>query len=394
MGLGVITKGVGFLPALALLPYAWARWRRWAGIPRFRFPWWHGVLGPLTLLAVIAAWLLPMLVAVAASGDLALEAYRDEILFHQTATRYVAAWHHERWCGYFLLEVAPWAWLPLTLAMPWLLPGWWRRLRRHEARTLLLVGWIVLVLLFFSSSPGKRGVYLLPTAPALALAAAPLLPGIIQRRRARATATGALLLFSSVLSLVGLAVLLAPRPVNDALSHYRGEASVVALPLLIIGLGGLFLALSLRHRGPLALAGFFWGMWLVVGWWIFPALNPLRSAAPFMDEVEAALGPGDELAIVQWREQLVLLSDLPITTFGYARRDVAEEARDAATWAVSEERHRWVLVPEQQLDPCFDRSAVTAMGWRHGRSWYLAPAHAVTEACRSSVTAHQTSNRL
>src|SRR3546814_17598110 len=31
-GLGVITTGVGFLALLALLPYAWMRWRDWKGL--------------------------------------------------------------------------------------------------------------------------------------------------------------------------------------------------------------------------------------------------------------------------------------------------------------------------------------------------------------------------
>ncbi|WP_268604404.1 hypothetical protein, partial [Escherichia coli] len=39
----------------------------------------------------------------------------------------------------------------------------------------------VLVLVFFSASPGKREVYLLPMLPAMALAVAPLLPGLLRR---------------------------------------------------------------------------------------------------------------------------------------------------------------------------------------------------------------------
>src|SRR3546814_8561366 len=48
-GLGVITKGVGFLALLALLPYAWMRWRDWKGLsapaPRGAGRWALGAVG-------------------------------------------------------------------------------------------------------------------------------------------------------------------------------------------------------------------------------------------------------------------------------------------------------------------------------------------------------------
>src|SRR5262249_39061503 len=59
-GLGVITKGVGFLPFLVFLPYAWAKWRKWP-TPLLtgsvvRWSW-----APLAFFAAIALWLVPML---------------------------------------------------------------------------------------------------------------------------------------------------------------------------------------------------------------------------------------------------------------------------------------------------------------------------------------------
>ena len=43
----------------------------------------------------------------------------------------------------------------------------------------------MLVLLFFSFSPGKRDVYILPALPMTVLALAPLLPGLLRRRGVR-----------------------------------------------------------------------------------------------------------------------------------------------------------------------------------------------------------------
>ena len=69
--------------------------------------------------------------------------------------------------------------------LPWLAPAWARDLRKRSATTLLLGGWILLVLLFFSLSDGKRSVYIFPAAPALALLAAPHLASITARPGAR-----------------------------------------------------------------------------------------------------------------------------------------------------------------------------------------------------------------
>src|SRR5690606_22042473 len=101
-------------------------------------------------------------------------AYRDNILFKQTGERYVAAWHHVKPWWYYLANVVPWAWLPWTLALPWAIPAWFRRLRRGDARIGFALGGTILILAFFSLSPGKRGVYILPTIPLLILALAPL----------------------------------------------------------------------------------------------------------------------------------------------------------------------------------------------------------------------------
>src|SRR6185312_11887736 len=92
-GLGVITKGVGFLPLLLLVPYFTVRWLRWP-LPRMEPAGWRWLIAPATMLLAIALWLVPMLIAVALSNDPHLVAYRNEILFRQTVTRYSAAWHH------------------------------------------------------------------------------------------------------------------------------------------------------------------------------------------------------------------------------------------------------------------------------------------------------------
>src|SRR5688500_13170625 len=125
-GLGVISKGVGFLALLALLPYALMRWRRWPGLvaPGPDHPGsehagsehaGHWLAGAFAFLGAIALWFVPMLVSVVTSGDPDQRAYLDELLFHQTATRYTSAWHHQQPAWYFLGVIASF-WLPFSLA--------------------------------------------------------------------------------------------------------------------------------------------------------------------------------------------------------------------------------------------------------------------------------------
>jgi len=382
MGAGVITKGVGFLPLALLAPYALARARRWPGVPRFPLPWRHAVLGPLVMLAVAAAWAVPMLLHVAASGDPALAAYRDNLLFKQTGERYAAAWHHVRWAGYYLVNVVPWAWLPLTLALPWLLPAWRRRLARREPRSVLLLGWVALVLLFFSASPGKRGVYVLPAAPAFVLAAAPLLPGLLRRPAVRRLALVATAALAGLLAAVAGWLLAAPaaRVAPLLARNDAPPAAVIAAPLAALAVTGALLALVLRRRGELALGAFLAALWLVTGWWVQPLLDPMRSAAPFMARVGELAGPDGEIALVQWKEQFVLHADRPVRHFGYFREDLEQEAREAAAWLLAGGR-RVVLLPRESLAPCFDASLCTGLGQRHRKLWFVADAAAVTVAC-------------
>ena len=110
-GFGVITKGVGFLPILILLPFAFLRAPDWAPRVAVRASAKWG-MGPLAFLLAVGVWLVPMLLA--ARQDPALASYRDEILFHQTIGRYANAWHHREPVWFFFTNVIPWLWLPLT----------------------------------------------------------------------------------------------------------------------------------------------------------------------------------------------------------------------------------------------------------------------------------------
>ncbi len=186
-GVGIFTKGVGFLPVLLLIPYFALRGARWQGLATIDagkggWRWW---LAPLAMLLAVSLWFVPMLIAVATSGSAEYAAYRDEILFKQTVGRYAAAWHHVKPWYYFIVEVIPALWLPWSLLLFWLVPRFKAAFHERNARVWLPLFWLLIVLVFFSASPGKRGVYLLPALPALALAALPFLESVLSRAGVR-----------------------------------------------------------------------------------------------------------------------------------------------------------------------------------------------------------------
>src|SRR5690606_22784586 len=196
-------KGVGFLPLLALLPFALMARRGWQGLtpaPAGSGLRWSA--GVLAFLGAIALWLVPVLAVGLTSGDPGHAEYLDNLLFKQTAQRYADPWHHTEPFWYFG-QVVLFFWLPFSLALPWLVTPWMRAWRERDARVWLPLAWFVLVLLFFSASAGKRDMYLLPALPGLALAAAPFLDGIAGRTGFRVAVMVFTILLATLLLVVG-----------------------------------------------------------------------------------------------------------------------------------------------------------------------------------------------
>jgi 4-amino-4-deoxy-L-arabinose transferase-like glycosyltransferase len=374
MGAGVLTKGVGFLPLFVLLPWAWARRRRWPGLPEIAGGW-RWAMAPLLLLAVVAAWALPM--ALAASGSPELEAYRDDLLFRQTAVRYADSWTHREPVWYYLVQVVPGLWLPVTLLLPWLVPAWRRRLAQRDARLLLLLAWIVLVLTFFSLSSGKRGVYLLPAVPALAVVVGPVVPELARRRAVQRTAFGFTTLLAGALAVVAALASVGRLPTDlSALGGIGQIATPLAAAAALLAAVPL---LAGPRRGLLALAGALAATWLVLGWWAYPLLDPFRSGSQLAARVEAALPPDAELAIVRWREQQLLYLDRPVTHFGFAT-PVGRQVDSAAAWARAVPG-RYVLLPAELATRCFDVDLALDLGVAHRIRWLLVGGSDVRPGC-------------
>jgi len=365
-GFGVITKGVGFLPLLVLIPYAALRPQAWA--PRFTAPptakW---LLGPLAFVAATAVWLVPMLIA--ASGDPAIAAYRDEILFRQTINRYTDAWHHREPFWYFIVEVIPWLWLPLTALLPWLLPRWRRAWREHDLRIALLTAWVVLVVVFFSASTGKRGVYVLPAVPAFALATAPYLREIAQRASAQRFIFWIAATLATVTSLAVPYILLKADKRADVIATY--EIDPLAPLIAIAAASVLVCVLARPRRGFLAFAGVLASVLLVVSFWVNPVMNDARSGKTFIARVERTADPRAPLGFVAFKEQYLLQVQRPVVHFGHARwREGAQETMDAARWLAESPDHQ-LVVNETSLQQCFQAANRKELGIANRNRWYL-----------------------
>ena len=385
-GLGTVTKGVGFLPLLVFLPWLASRKRPGPPPGSDGQRTWHALAGLGGFAAGLGVWLVPMLWAVATRGDPALQAYATEILWGQTGTRYASPSHHIKPAWYYL-QVAATLWLPGALLLPWLVPAWWRRLRRGDPRWVLLLGWAVLVLAFFTLSPGKRDVYVLPALPALCVAAAPLLPGLLRRRAVRWVLASWLALVAIASLGAGLSALAGARWTDGWAG--RGGLDAAALAQL----GGWLLALGaavaaclawaaatrLRQVGGatvLAMAA----VWTMYGVGLMPAVDAGSSARAIMHEARQRIGPDGELALLGWREQHLLQAGRGAVEFGFARPWDAQW-RDAGAWLRKDPHGRWLFVLEDALDPCVDTRHAARLGVANRRTWWLVPGTALRSAC-------------
>lgn len=381
MGLGVITKGVGFLPLL-MIPVWTALARRGDAYPLSAGELLAG-LG--VVLAAIAVWVVPMVIHTTTSGDPALLAYRDNILLRQTAERYADSFGHIQPWYYFLVEVAPWAWLPLWLFFPWALPNWWRRLRRGDASTILPLSGVVLILIFFSLSPGKRGVYLLPTVPLLVIALAPLLPGLLDKRGPNWLATGFLVFLGGLLGTAAILGWAGFEPLMELADKHD------ARPWLwwtIPGAGMVSLLMWLKpQRGIMALSLWLALLWFTFGLLAWPDMNGSRSPRDLMKDVVQITGPDARLAIHDFGEEFLLQAQQPTVHFGYHSPN-EQEARRAFHWLREAPSERWLLIAQEHSDliECMDRSAAYDLGFQNSQYWWLFKGTAA-EACQGDPRA-------
>ena len=381
-GLGTITKGVGGLALLMILPAAVASLMHWPRV-RLHARDWRFWIGPLAFVFAVALWLVPMVTAALSQDNPEYRAYLNDILFRQTAGRYAKSWDHAQPVYYHLVVMAT-AWLPTAFALIWALPAWRTRLHRRDARYLLPLAWWLLIVVFFSIPSGKRDVYILPALPMMCLALGPLLPGIVRKLWAKRIAFGFAAALGVLLLGAGLAMWFGEPKFETKLISDRGFTDDGhALFGLLMAMGAWVLASVSWHRVRNGVTGLLWaigGIWVLYGLVAHPLLNPSSSARGLMESVGTRIGPDAELGLVAWKEQNLLMADRPAATFGF-KATWTDQLSKAMRWQADAPQRRWLLIQEPALSQCVDKSKAEFAGVSNRRRWWLVPAAAANVNC-------------
>lgn len=385
-GVGIITKGVGIIAVLMLIPFFIARSRKFARLADIKpapARWWLGILW---LLLAIALWVVPMLIAVQRSDDPLLEDYARNILLGQTAGRYANPSHHFQPWWYFIKVIAT-SWLPLVLALPWALSAMARHWRRKaDARMLLPIGWALLVLLFFSLSPGKRDMYILPALPMLCVGLAPAILVALKQPNCRRLLFGFTLLLGLAMTLASVLALTGePRfELRQELArglNTGGDAHWWLLCCLgVIALVGA--AIFRVRRAWIGVRVALAGIWIIgFGFWGFPLLDASNSARDVMQQAGRSIGPDAELGLVAWREQNLLQADRRVAEFGF-RRAPGDQLRDGVRWLQAAPEKRWLFAESRYVASCTRVEALQPIGTANRREWVIFQIDAVLPECR------------
>ncbi|MBS0432573.1 MAG: glycosyltransferase family 39 protein [Proteobacteria bacterium] len=389
-GLGVITKGVGFLALLMLLPYAFARWRNWDGVTRTSHSTLRWLGGIPAFLLPILAWGVPMLLVAHARGTPQYAAYVHDLLFHQTAQRYAESWNHQHPFWYYL-PIVTLSWLPLSLGYLGAARPVVDALRKRDARVLLLLAWSLLILLFFSLSSGKRDVYVMPVLPMTAVLIAPWLEPQLARTWMKRLLFGLCLLAGAAFTLAGIAILLRVPAVMRELAFHGVASDAPGLGWMLACIGaGFFVPLAV-FRIEKALVALLIGLsviWLAWGFLAYPLLNDSSSARGVMQQAGAIAGRDGEIALVGWKEQNLLLADRKVEEFGF-ETSFDRQFADATAWQRQAPQRRWIFALDLAMGDCVDRSRAIHVGRANRREWWMFRADAVIPGCVPAIAANR-----
>jgi len=326
MGLGVLTKGPVALavPLLVVIP-----WAIWQGALR-------RVVDPVGLLAFVAV-LLPWVLAMSRR----VPDFLSYVLLVETAERLTTP---------NLGRTGPmWYFVPILFgaALPWtafLLAGAEKPgARPHDRRTVFLLLWLAIPLLFFTLSQSKRPQYVLPLVPAMALLVATRWQdGTARRRGGRAAGI--------VLTALGVALVVTRTGLADLVPSSVEVAGTI--PATALGLGVLCVAsgvaaFTTARRSTLLL----------------PALVLPVAAIPFMamplmraigaDRSSAALAQTLNAAVTEQAE-VVAIGVYPLSLAFYLGRPLVlatADGRELTSNHVPRQLERLRRVPGSPLRP-------------------------------------------
>jgi len=96
--------------------------------------------------------------------------------------------------------------------------------------------------------------------------------------------------------------------------------------------------------------------------------------------VRGHLAPGDQLGLVAWTEQNLLMLDRPATDFGFKQPYHLQFAR-AVQWQAQAPATRWLFVQQPAMGDCVDRAKAISLGHANQRDWWMFKADALVPGC-------------
>jgi 4-amino-4-deoxy-L-arabinose transferase-like glycosyltransferase len=264
--------------------------------------------------------------------------------------------------------------------VPWLWPRWRAALRDRETLLAVLLGWIVIVVAFFSASSGKRGLYILPAVPAFAMVAAPWLPELFLARGPRRVAFVLAATLTAVTAAGAVYFAVDSAAAERVLQHYAVRP---VLPLAVAAVAaGIALYVFRIRDGWLAYASVLAVTVVTIGVVIEPHMNAVRSGRAFAGRLEQASAGIAELGLLQAKEQYLLQLRRPSVNFGHARwKDWESEAADAAVW-FAERPGRALLVDRRAREACFPRATAVDLGRANRKHWFLVTGEAEADCVK------------
>ncbi len=265
--LGLYTKGPAALvfPLLLIFCFYWRRKEERRAT--------HWIVGTAVAMGLALAWFLPARMMIPADTAQAAQESVGGEAFRQIIGRVFLGVSKAQPPWYYVINI-PLGMLPWTLFLPWALP-----VRRDSEAKRLLFAWIVPALVFFSISVGKRGVYLLPIYPALAIVTA---QGVLELMDSDRTAWRKRLtaIWGIALLVVGAAPLALP------FTKYRDLWSMTFIPFVVFAL--LFAAIVLYravtvdpralHRAMTAHVSV---LAMLAAMFFYPAVDTFKGASDF-----------------------------------------------------------------------------------------------------------------
>jgi 4-amino-4-deoxy-L-arabinose transferase-like glycosyltransferase len=287
MALATLAKGpVGFILPLLISLFYLSVQKDWKVIKEMKL-----LPGMLLFVGIVLSWYLP---AVLRGG----EDYLNLTLFKHTINRYSEGWAKPRPFYYYLYNF-PMDFFPWILFLPAaIVYGYSREMIEKKREFFFILLWFALVFIFFSSSKGKRSLYLLPLYPASALLVGKLWDDFISTPMDHFRHEWISFPLYGFIGLALLAGASLPWVVSMKFPSYLLYSLPVAF-LLVAGSIAIFFLYRFKNHGTILClimgiiaAGFFY-----ISRVVLPLVNPYKSSRFISHEITSRILPGEKLSV-------------------------------------------------------------------------------------------------